>query len=117
MVSSTAALAQYLRDTWSYDGLEVKATSSETVVAALGPSFPISELCMDIGNPDKFDATICSKVEQGNLTLIIKPGDLPRPPSHLAWMMLPLFLLGGLGCFFHAPEHLRSYRDWTQLGL
>jgi hypothetical protein len=55
---TTKQLAAYLREVWSYDGLEVKAISSESVLSAVGPSFPISELCMDDGDPSTYDANV-----------------------------------------------------------
>jgi len=54
----TTQLAAHLRENWSYDGLQVTGVACDTVVATVGPSFPVSELVVDVGNPDTFDATV-----------------------------------------------------------
>ena len=54
----TSILATHLRDVWSYDGLEVVAISGSMVSASIGPTFPISEFCMDVCDPVSFDASV-----------------------------------------------------------
>ena len=77
----TEALAQHLRDVWSYEGLEVTGVSPSAVSAAVGPRFPISELCMDVGSPDRFDAVVTMNTNPTGVVLTIEPCREPPVPS------------------------------------
>ena len=82
-----ANLATHLRRTWSYDGLEVRAESSKVVVAAVGPTFPISELCMDVCDPESFDATVVLKHTTSGSILELTPGH-NRATALVGWRVL-----------------------------
>lgn len=70
----TDALAQCLRDNWSYEGLEVTGVSQREVTATVGPGFPISELVMHVGDPGTFNAVIEMTTLATGAALAVRPG-------------------------------------------
>lgn len=70
----TEALAQCLRDNWSYEGLEVTGVSQREVTATVGPGFPISELVMHVGDPGTFNAVIEMTTLATGAALTVRPG-------------------------------------------
>ena len=104
---TTKELAAYLREVWSYDGLEVKAISSESVIAVVGPSFPISELCMDVGDPCGYDANVVLKLEDNTATLVITPLLQTRPRR--AWLAILLCMVLATVSSYLAIPHLHRY--------
>lgn len=73
----TEQLASFLRDNWSYEGLEVTGVSQTAVTASIGPNFPISELVMHVGDPGTFDATIDITTLPTGAALKIRPTAAP----------------------------------------
>jgi len=91
----TAALAAHLREVWSYDGLEVTAASATAVTAALGPTFPIGELCVDVCDPTSFDAVVELVHGYAATVLTITPTRTPDPPargSTMAWVLVAVLV-------------------------
>lgn len=81
---TTERLAEHLRQTWSYEGLEVVGTSDTAVTVAVGPTFPVSELCMDVCDPTLFDAAIVLLWLPAGCRLVITPtGRGPAAPGTL----------------------------------
>lgn len=74
----TAQLAEHLRSVWSYDGLQVVATSASVVKAEVGPTFPVSELCMDVCDPDTFNADVAVIHSAAGTVLQITPRRTPE---------------------------------------
>ena len=107
MLSET--LAAHLRKTWSYDGLEVVGVSADGVTATVPPSFPISELCMDVGNPDTFDAVVSLQTSP-KVLLEITPAVSPSRESHGGWLASIVVAAIAVACWM-CRSHLVSLYD------
>ena len=89
----TSILATHLRDVWSYDGLEVVAISGSMVSASIGPTFPISEFCMDVCDPVSFDASVDVVYTSTGTKLEITPRRAPEPPKR-SWSLVAVLVAG-----------------------
>ena len=102
----TEALAAHLRANWSYDGLEVTGRSPVAVQVTVGPTFPISELCMDVCDPDTFDAIVTMTNSMDGVQLVLEPKTTPSPKL-FAW---PIVLTAvGAAISLAAPTLIKLY--------
>lgn len=85
---TTDRLAAHLRQTWSYEGLEVVGISDTAVTVAVGPVFPVSELCMDVCDPALFDAAIVLLFATSGCRLVITPTGRGQPAPGSLWPVL-----------------------------
>lgn len=102
----TEALAAHLRANWSYDGLEVTGRSPVSVQVTVGPTFPISELCMDVCDPDSFDAIVTMTNSTDGVQLVLEPKTKPSPTIP----MWPLVMTAvGVVVSLAAPTLIKLY--------
>ena len=86
------ALAQHMRDTWSYAGLEVRGHTNTKVHAVVGPEFPISDMCADLAH--SFDAIVTMRHDAAAGTVFVVECGSARPaPRQCGWWKAALLAL------------------------
>lgn len=90
---TTERLAAHLRNTWSYEGLEVIGTSDVAVTVSVGPTFPVSELCMDVCDPALFDAAVALAFAPSGCRLVITPTRRGQSAPSAVWPVVKALVL------------------------
>ena len=110
----TTELAEHLREIWSYDGLQVVATSATVVKAEVGPRFPVSELCMDVCDPATFNADVAVLHEVHGTVLTVTPRRSPSKKTVGAWWLWVALSAAAAAAAAHAATASEGVLDlWS----
>lgn len=78
-------VAEHLRATWSHLGLEVRGSGQHKVTVAVGPVFPVSQLCADVAARFDAEVTIEFDNDQGTMLVVKRQSDAVHYSEPSVW--------------------------------